>query len=161
MSGETLALILFTLVAVILQQQKIIRNSALSTNVSGSILMASASTEANKPSAKKKKAIVSLTTLPYEKGFYFYTGLGKYTGITATSLYEFAGKLQTIPVESISFHFQRDDFQKWLRNTIGEDELATRIDQLKKWPSWSSDENLRKELVKTVQKRLSELKQLP
>ena len=123
--------------------------------------MTSKTTEANKPSAKKNKAMELLSTVPYEKGFHFYSGLGKYTGITATSLYEFAGKLQTISVESVSFHFQRDDFQKWLRNTLGDYVLATRIDQLKKGLSWSSNENLRKELVTTVQKRLSELKQLP
>jgi hypothetical protein len=109
---------------------------------------------------KKLKNQELLSTFPYEKGFHFYTQLGNYTGITATSLDESASKLQTIPVESVTFHFLRDDFQKWLRNTVGDEELASRVDQLKKLPSWSSDENLRKELVKTVEKRLSELRTL-
>ncbi len=52
------------------------------------------------------------------------------------------------------FHFQRQDFQKWLRNTIGDEELAKRIDRIE---AWSSDENLRKELFKTVHNRITEL----
>jgi hypothetical protein len=110
---------------------------------------------------KKMIAQELLRTVTYEKGFHFYTGLGKYTGITATSLDEFAAKLQKVPMESVAFHFQRDDYQKWLVNTIGDEELAQKIDKLKKWPSWSSDENLRKELVKAAQKRLSELRPAP
>jgi hypothetical protein len=114
--------------------------------------------EAKKTPEKKTRIMNVLRTVPYSSGFHFYTELEKYTGITATSIDEFSAKLQIIPLESVVFHFQRDDFQKWLRITLGEEEIAQRIDQMKKWPSWSSDEYLRKELVKTVQKRLSELR---
>lgn len=109
----------------------------------------------------KPKGRKLLGTVPHEKGFHFFTELGKYTGVTATSLVEFAQKLQTIPVQSVTFHIQRQDFQKWLKNIIGDEELAKRIDQIKEWPSWSSDENLRKELFKTVQNRIAELQQHP
>jgi hypothetical protein len=108
-----------------------------------------------KPDAKK-----FLSSVPYESGFHFFTGIGEYTGITANSLVEFAEKLQTVPVDSVTFHFQRDDFQKWLRSVIGDDELAKRIDRIKEWPRWSSGENLRKDLLKAVEKRLAELKTL-
>jgi hypothetical protein len=102
-----------------------------------------------------------LNAIPYENGFHFYTALGQYTGITANSLSEFAQKLQVVPVESISFHFQREDYQKWIRNTLKDQELARRLDELRKWPTWSSDENLRKEILKTVQKRITELRPNP
>jgi hypothetical protein len=92
--------------------------------------------------------------VPFENGFHFFTEHGKYTGITATSTVEFAEKLQIIPIESVMFHFQRRDFQKWLSDTIVDEELARRIDQIKEW---SSDENLRKELFKTVHNRITEL----
>jgi alpha-amylase len=92
--------------------------------------------------------------VPYEKGFHFFTELGKYTGITATSIVEFAEKLQKIPIKSVTFHFHRQDFQTWLKNTIGDEELAKRIDQIK---AWYSHENLRKELLKTVHTRIAEL----
>jgi hypothetical protein len=94
-------------------------------------------------------------TVPTQSGFNFYTALGQYTGVTASNLAEFAEKLQTIASEAIIFHFQRDDFQKWLRCTLFEDELARRIDELKLRLLLPSGEELRKELVDAVQKRLA------
>jgi hypothetical protein len=109
----------------------------------------------------KLKGQKLLATVPHEQGFHFFTELGKYTGVTATSMVEFAQKLQIIPVQSVMFHFQRQDFQKWLKNVVGDEELAKRIDQIREWPAWSSDENLRKELFKTVKSRIGELQQCP
>ncbi len=94
-----------------------------------------------------------LNAVPYENGFHFFTEHGKYTGITAISTVEFAEKLQIVPVKSVMFHFPRQDFQNWLKNTIGDDELASRIDQVKE----SKDEELRKKLFEEVNKRISEL----
>jgi hypothetical protein len=95
-----------------------------------------------------------LNTVPLENGFRFCIELGKYTGVTATSMVEFAEKLKTVHVQSVTFHFQRQDFQKWFKNTVGDEELAERIGQLK---AGSQAENLRKELFKTVQNRIAEL----
>ncbi|HTY74797.1 MAG TPA: DUF5752 family protein [Candidatus Nanoarchaeia archaeon] len=120
--------------------------------------MTSKPARTSKNDAKPKKGVDLLLNVTFEKGFHFHIALGKYTGITANSLGEFADKLQIVPVESVVFHFHRDDFQKWIRNVIGDEVLARRLDQLRTWPSWSSDENLRKELVKTVKKRLDDLK---
>jgi hypothetical protein len=106
-----------------------------------------------KQTIEKQKNLNLLKTMPFENGFHFFTEHGKYTGITATSTVEFAEKLQIIPIQSVMFHFQRQDFQKWLKNTVGDEELAKRIDQIK---AWSSDENLRKELFKTVHARIAE-----
>ena len=96
-----------------------------------------------------------LNTVPLEYGFQFFIEVGKNTGITAKSTVEFAEKLQVIPFQSVAFHFQRQDFQRWFKNTIGDEELATRIDHINIWVH--DDENLRKELVETVQKRIAEL----
>jgi alpha-amylase len=109
-------------------------------------------------SSKNTKPSELLRSLPFEKGFHFYTGEGQDTGVTATSLPEFAEKLQKIPVESVSFHSQRGDFQEWLRGVVGDEELARRIDRIKTRGSGSSGENLRKELLRTVQVRLSKLR---
>ena len=79
---------------------------------------------------------------------------GHYTGETALSLCSFLRDMGSIDIESIKFHFDRGDFQKWLRNTIGDEELAQTIDKLdKKIP----EENLREKLADIVQKRISEL----
>ena len=107
-----------------------------------------------KQTIEKRKNLNLLNTVPFENGFHFYTELGKNTGITASSTVEFAEKLQIIPIQSVTFHFQRQDFQKWLKNTIGDEELAKRINQIN---AWVHDENLRKELFKTVQNRITEL----
>ena len=96
-----------------------------------------------------------LSTVPFENGFRFYTELGKNTGITASSTVEFAEKLQIIPIQSVTFHFQRQDFQRWFKNIIADEELAKRIDQINVWIH--PDENLRKELSETVQNRIAEL----
>jgi hypothetical protein len=107
-----------------------------------------------KQTVEKRKNLNLLKTMPFENGFHFFTEHGKYTGITAIGTIEFAEKLQIIPVQSVMFHFQRQDFQTWFRNTIGDEELAKRIDQIRALPS---DENLRKELFKTVHARIAEL----
>jgi len=96
-----------------------------------------------------------LRVVPFEKGFHFTRADGTYTGVTAVSLTEFGAKLQTIDVGSIEFHFRRQDFQKWIKDVLGDNELSVRISQTK--PNLTR-EQLRDELLKTVQKRLYELK---
>ena len=103
----------------------------------------------NKLVAKTASAS-SLRTVPFESGFQFYTAIGNYTGITATSLSEFAVKLQTIPIESVTFHFQRKDFQKWIKDTIKDTELAEQMSRIKQG---LSAEGLRKEILSTVKAR--------
>ena len=104
-----------------------------------------------KQAIEKQKNLNLLNTVPIENGFHFFTELGKFTGITANSTVEFAEKLQIVPIQSVTFHFQRQDFQKWLKNTIGDEELSKRIDQIK--AAGFQDENLRKALSTTVQNR--------
>jgi hypothetical protein len=95
----------------------------------------------------KSTRVKPLTTVPFENGFHFYTAIGNYTGITATNLSEFATKLQIIPLESITFHFQRKDFEKWIKYTIRDVALAERIS---KTNGEQSTEELRKEILKTL-----------
>jgi hypothetical protein len=98
----------------------------------------------------KPTSVEFLKTVPFESGFRFYTAVGKYTGITATSLNEFAAKLQIVPIESVEFHFQRKDFQQWIRDTIKDTELAERMNRIKEG---LSAEDLRKEILSTVKAR--------
>ncbi|MGA3061273.1 MAG: DUF5752 family protein [Candidatus Bathyarchaeia archaeon] len=101
------------------------------------------------------KIIEILRTVPYEKGFHFYTAIGNFTRETATSLDAFENKLQTVPVDSVNFHLQRGDFQKWIKSSLGDDELAERINSISMTlPS----EDQRKELLAIVQTRTNELR---
>ena len=93
----------------------------------------------------------------FEEGFHFFAGSYKYSGFTATSLFEFAEKIKIVPVQSITYHMHREDFQKWFRNIVRDEMLAKRIEWIKKWPFYSSDEDLRKEIYKAVSSRIQEL----
>jgi hypothetical protein len=97
-----------------------------------------------------------LTTVPFEQGFHFYTNPGEYTGITATSLSEFAAKLETVDVESVLYHYPRGDFQKWIEDTLGDRDLAEKMCFVK---SGLSEETLRKHILGIVQNRLKDLKE--
>jgi hypothetical protein len=107
-----------------------------------------------KPTTLKPTIIKPLRTVPFESGFHFYTAIGNYTGITATNLSEFAAKLKIVPTESISFHFQRRDFQKWVHYTIKDAALAERISRIK---GEESAEGLRKETLRTVEAVLHQI----
>jgi hypothetical protein len=108
------------------------------------------------PPMEKQESPSLLNTVPFEKAFQFFTELEENTGITASSTSEFAEKLQIVPIQSVTFHFQRQDFQNWFKSTVGDEELAKRIDQISVWVH--DDENLRKELSQTVKNRIAELR---
>ena len=103
-------------------------------------------------SIAKPTSAKPVTTVSFENGFHFYTTIGNYTGITATNLSEFAAKLRIVPLESITFHFQRKDFEKWIKCTIKEVALAERIS---KTNGEQPAEDLRKEILKTVETSIS------
>lgn len=105
---------------------------------------------------KKFNGLNLLHAVPSENVFQFFTDLEKNTGITAGSTVEFAEKIQMVPVQSVAFHFQRQDFQRWFETTIGDKELVKRIDKINIWVH--DDEKLRRNLSETVQNRITELK---
>ena len=105
-------------------------------------------TQVKKQLLVKPTIVKPLRTVPFESGFHFHKTIGNYTGITATNLSEFATKLQIVPTESIMFHFQRKDFQKWIQYTIKDAALAERISRIK---GEQTAEGLRKEILRTVE----------
>ncbi len=108
----------------------------------------------------KVDAAKILRTLPYEQGFHFTDDKGVHLGVTATSLLDFAMKLAIVEPCSIVYHYRHGHFQKWMKDTLGDEELANRISHTKKTYFSKSVivvEDLRNDLLKIVQKRLSEL----
>ena len=95
-----------------------------------------------------------LSTVSYDKGFHFFFGLDWNTGEMANNLETFGQKLEIINDDSVRFHFQRNDFQNWIKTTVGDDVLAERINHISRQ---LPVEDLRNELVKTVQTRISQL----
>ena len=107
--------------------------------------------QVKKQSIAKPTGAKPLTTVPFENGFHFYTAVGNYTGMTATNLSEFAAKIQLVPMESVTFHFQRKDFEKWIEYTIKDIALSERISKIN---GEQPVEDLRKEILKTVETRV-------
>ena len=64
------------------------------------------------------------------EGFHFYLAIGEPTGETAVSLEDFVGKLAAVEVQSVNFHYKRQDFQKWIREVLGDAELALRLKRI-------------------------------
>jgi len=103
------------------------------------------------------KIVKILSRVQHDKEFHFFNDLGQNTGETATSLETFAQKLEKINSDSVKFHFQRKDFQNWIQTTVGDGVLAERISHVS---GQRPVEDLRSELVKTVQERISQLRLL-
>jgi predicted heme/steroid binding protein len=108
----------------------------------------------DKKTVDKTAAQKILSSVSYEKGFFFFTEIGKKTGATALNLSGFYEGLRVVEPQSVRFHFQRKDFQNWIKDVLGDPELAQRIDMIK---MELTDRDLRNELLKTVLTRFTEL----
>ena len=93
--------------------------------------------------------------LSNQESFYFYDAIGHPTGEKAVSLTDFAGKIETINLSVISFHFYRGDFERWIRNTLNDPVLASRLCPDDK--QIISGESLRRFIADQVRTRLVEL----
>jgi uncharacterized membrane-anchored protein YjiN (DUF445 family) len=107
----------------------------------------------DKATVDKSKAQKILSSVSYEKGFYFFIDIGKKTGEPALNLSGLYEELRVIEPQSVRFHFQRKDFQNWIKDVLGDAELAQRIDMIK---TDLTDQDLRNELLKTVLTRFTE-----
>jgi hypothetical protein len=96
-----------------------------------------------------------LRNLASHEAFHFYIGVGKPINKSATSLMDFVEKLRTVDVRSVEFHFQRQDFEKWLKDTVGDDLLSRRIGGVERKVS---GEVLRNEIIRIIKGRVDEIK---
>jgi len=97
-----------------------------------------------------------LRNLSREKAFYFFTSIGNYTGQNATSLGEFMQKIREIDIKSLEFHLYREDFEKWIAQTLGDARLAAEIRNLRLRKVVG--DVLRGQLYNVVSRRYRELK---
>jgi len=108
-----------------------------------------------KKQASKSPLSKILEIVPYTRGFHFCTANGNSTGETATGLVDFAEKLKNVDINSIDFHFRRGDFQKWIREVLGDDELTDKIARINEN---LCGQDLRTELLEIVNSRIVHLK---
>jgi|YelNatPaOPRAMG01_1025707.scaffolds.fasta_scaffold18696_3 hypothetical protein len=101
-----------------------------------------------------KPTATVLRTLSAGEAFHFYRAIGQPLNTSAYSLADFTAKIASVEVQSLEFHFQRRDFENWIRNTIGDAELALAISNLNRE---LRGEALRNELNRIVKDRLAKL----
>jgi predicted transcriptional regulator len=101
-----------------------------------------------------ENAKIILANVPSERAFHFYTALQKPTSTYANNLQDFMEKIQKINAESIDFHVQRGDFERWFA-FIKDEELAKKMALLKKWNLHG--EELRQKLYAIVENRYKAL----
>lgn len=97
--------------------------------------------------------ILRMVSMP--ESFLFFTGIGQYTGELAPCLTDFCEKLNEESLKSIEFHFDRGDFEKWIRETIGDEYLAYRISKIDRS---TKGEDLRRTIERMVKRRVESLK---
>ncbi len=114
-------------------------------------------TATQKPSVDRSTVQEILRSVPYENGFHFFRDTDKYPGETAISLFGLLEELRIIELSTVRIHFQRHDFQNWIRDTLGDRELAEKIDKI---DAQLSDQSLKEALLKMLQTRFVELQTL-
>ena len=114
-----------------------------------------------KPPVDKKttldKASITklLRTVPKNEGLELFKAPGEFTGKIATSLSTLHDLLKTVDIRAINHHFKRREFEKWIRNNIGDEELARRFNRIDRE---AHGEKLRTQMTTLVKTRLDELK---
>lgn len=103
----------------------------------------------------KETASKILRTVPREKAFYFFTSIGNYTGMSASSLKEFMERVNEVNVKSVEFHLYRGDFDKWIDEVLLDAELAGDVRRIQKLNL--TGDSLRNQLYATVSRRLRRL----
>lgn len=98
-------------------------------------------------------------TVPNDKCFHFYTGVGpdKFTKMSACSLSDFKEKAKRVDPRSLEFHVKRGDIAKWLSDVLGDAELSQEFDRLK--ASNLYGEVLRTRVLRLIDARIERLTQ--
>jgi len=104
-----------------------------------------------------EKAKNLILPVPSDKCFLFYTGIGpdKFTKISACSLLDFREKLKKVDAKSLDFHIPRGDIEKWVRNVLGDEELAKEIERIKSLRL--NGEALRTRILRVIDSRINQL----
>ena len=112
----------------------------------------------NQPILSPQKIMAILRNLSPEQSFHFYEEIGKPTGQVATNLLDFCNTLASAESpqaqNSLAFHARRADFAAWIKDAIGDSELAEKLAKTD-----PNNPRLAKSLHKTVDTRIKQLKE--
>jgi alpha-amylase len=84
--------------------------------------------------------------------FRFAVGIDQPTGETAWSLEALHRALAKVGIDSIEYHVKNGDLARWARTSLGDELLASKLDDL----GDLRGEKLRKKLLKTIEPTLKE-----
>jgi alpha-amylase len=103
------------------------------------------------------EARLRMMILAANEPFLFYTGVGKeyYTGTMAWSLKGFIEALKKVDLKTIEFHAYNGDFESWARNSLKDQQLASKFKKTEK--SKEKGEKLRKTIVNFTEERYAAL----
>lgn len=104
-----------------------------------------------------KEAWTVFKLVPSDKRFRFQTGTGpdKFTGVSASNLSDLIEKVKTVDVKALEFHVPRGDVEKWVKDVLGDDELAEKIGRIRERNL--RGDALRNQLSNTINNRIKEL----
>lgn len=100
---------------------------------------------------------VRLAAVTANEPFLFYTNTGEenYTGIMAWSLKGFVDALKRVQIQSIEFHNNRGDFEKWASTSLRDDKFAESLRRIRLL-NLNGDE-LRRALIKAAMQRFKQI----
>jgi alpha-amylase len=111
--------------------------------------------ELEKPELAAKRL---LRRLPKGMGFTFSYEFSRSSLSTVHSLEEFCLALKTIGLNSIKYHIERGDFERWLSQVVGDEELSAKISKIGNQKH--KEELLRKKIITSIERRLKKLKRI-
>ncbi|MFA5364246.1 MAG: alpha-amylase [Candidatus Bathyarchaeia archaeon] len=113
--------------------------------------------ELEKPELAAKRI---LRRLPAGMGFTFSYDFGRSSILTVHSLTEFASALKDVDESSIRFHAEKGDFERWIRQVIGDDQLADEIAVISNANKKLKGDTLRKRVFTATARRIKQLRTL-
>jgi alpha-amylase len=111
--------------------------------------------ELEKPAVAAKWILRNLTGA---KGFTFFYEFATPTPWTVYSLTEFLAAVKAVDISSVQFHTERDDFERWIREVIGDVVLADKLAAVA--GQGLVGEALRRQIVRLIRNRIRQLEAL-
>ncbi len=99
-----------------------------------------------------------LRRLPIDKGFTFFHEFARPTSMTAHSLHEFGRAINSAPEQTLQYHLERGDFERWISQVLGDKILAQKIALTAR--EGVKGERLRKKLAAVIEARAKEFEAL-
>lgn len=99
-----------------------------------------------------------LRRVPWDKSFKFFHGFAMPTSLSANSLEEFYETIKIVDVNSVIFHLEGGDFERWISDVIEDHELAEHIADIRNRKI--DAEEKRKALLDLIERRIKELRKL-